>query len=83
METPDGPVKIRCVAQNGYGVLDHSVTVKPGIEILQPMRVVPNGSGSEVMFTLFQLPDMSDEQCAADAGLVERDLRALKQVLEA
>jgi hypothetical protein len=32
--------------------------------------------------TLFQLPEMSDEQFAEDARMVERDLRALKTVLE-
>jgi hypothetical protein len=31
---------------------------------------------------LFQLPGMSDEQCAKDAGMVEADLRTLKAVLE-
>ncbi len=41
------------------------------MEVVVPMRVVPNGSGSEVLFTLFQLPDVSDEKCAEDIGLVE------------
>lgn len=46
------------------------------------MRVVANGEGSELMFTLFQLPGMSDEQFGQDAGMVETDLRTLKVVLE-
>jgi hypothetical protein len=46
------------------------------------MRVLPIGSGSEVIFTLFQVPDMSDEQYAEDAELVERDLQTLKSTLE-
>jgi hypothetical protein len=46
------------------------------------MRVLANGSGSEVLFTLFRLPDMSDEQYAEDMQLVEHDLRALKDLLE-
>lgn len=58
------------------------VTLAPGVDILNPMRVVANGSGSEVSFTLFQLPGTSAEKFAEDAGLVERDLRALKRVLE-
>jgi hypothetical protein len=82
VETPDGPVGIRFVPQNELGVLDHSVNPAPGVEILNPMRVVPNGAGSEVMFTLFQLPEMSDQKFAEDAGMVERDLRTLKSVLE-
>jgi hypothetical protein len=46
------------------------------------MRVVANGSGSEVLFTLFHSPGMSEEAFAADAGMVERDLRGLKSRLE-
>jgi hypothetical protein len=47
------------------------------------MRVVANGSGSEVLFTLFRARDMTAEKFAADARWVERDLRALKALLEA
>ena len=82
VETPEGPVKIRFADKNGYGILDHYVSPTPGVEILVPMRVVANGSGSEVLFTMFQLPGMSVETFAADAGMVERDLRGLKSRLE-
>ncbi len=82
VETPDGPMRIKFVGQNAFGVLDHYVKPAPGPETLNPMRVVPNGSGSEVIFTLFQLPNMSEEKFAEDARLVERDLRTLKNVLE-
>jgi hypothetical protein len=34
------------------------------------------------MFTLIQRPEMTDEQFDSDAGGVERDLQALKWVLE-
>lgn len=82
VETADGPLGIRFVPRNEFGVLDHAVRLASGTEIINPMRVVPNGAGSEVLFTLFQLPGMSDDQFAADAGMVERDLRTLKSVLE-
>lgn len=82
VESPDGPVGIRFAEENALGVLDHVVTLASGREISSPMRVIPNGAGSEVVFTLFQLPDMSEAQHAQDARLVERDLRTLKQVLE-
>lgn len=81
-ETSQGPVKIRFAEKNDFGVLDHYVTTAQGAEIYVPMRVVPNGSGSEVIFTLFKTPEMSDRQFAEDAGMVERDLRTLKSVLE-
>jgi hypothetical protein len=82
VETPQGPMKVRFVEKNDLGVLDHYVCPAPGIEVYVPMRVVPNGVGSEVIFTIFRAPDMSDEKHAEDIGLVERDLQNLKQVLE-
>ena len=83
METPTGWVGIRFAPVNEFRVLDHVVTLPDGKSVLNPMRVVANGEGSEVMFTLLQLPGMSDEQFAKDAGMVEADLRTLKTVLEA
>jgi hypothetical protein len=82
IDTPDGQMEFLFVPQNEFGVLDHWVKLPSGAAIRNPMRVVPNGEGSEVMFTLFQLPEMSDEKFAEDAGMVERDLRTLKTVLE-
>ena len=82
VETPQGPVAFRFVANKGLGVLDHVVSPAPGTEAYLPMRVVSNGSGSKVLLTVFRLPDMSDEQFADDLRLVERDLATLKRVLE-
>lgn len=82
METANGAMTIRFVPPNDLGVLDHYVIVAPGREILNPMRVVPNGEGSEFMFTLFQQPGMSDDDFAADAALVARDLETLKRLLD-
>jgi len=81
-ETPQGPVTIRFVRKNEFGILDHYVTPAPGVEVFVPMRVVPNGSGGEVIFTLFQLPRISDEKYAEDVRLVEQDLKNLKRILE-
>jgi len=39
-----------------------------GAEIYTPMRIVENGEGAEVLFTLFRQPGMSDEKFAADAN---------------
>lgn len=82
METPTGWIGIRFVPANEFGVLDHVVTLPDGQAVLNPMRVVANGEGSEIMFTLFQRPGMSGEQLAQDARMVEADLRTLKAVLE-
>lgn len=82
VDTPQEPMKVRFVEKNNFGVLDHYVTPAPGVEVYVPMRVLSNGSGSEVIFTLFRLSEMSDEKYAEDIGLVEQDLRTLKKMLE-
>jgi hypothetical protein len=82
-ETPQGPRKVRFTERNEFGILDHYVSPEPGVEIYIPLRVIPNGSGSELIFTLFRLSDISEEQFAADADWVMRDLMALKNLLEA
>jgi len=82
IDTPQGPVKIRFVSKNDAGILDHYVSPVPGVAIYVPMRVVPNGSGSEVLLTVFQQPDMPDDQFAQDLRLVEQDLNSLKRALE-
>jgi hypothetical protein len=79
---PEGPVRIRFTERNAFGILDHHVVVRPGVDIYIPMRVIATGTGSEVIFTLFRLPDMTDEAFARDAEWVERDRRALKALLE-
>jgi hypothetical protein len=83
IETPDGPVRLRFVTWNQWGVLDHAVTLASGEKIVNPMRVVPNGDGAEVLFTVFQRPGMSDGQFYEDASQVQRDLETLKRILEA
>lgn len=83
VETPDGPMSIRFVESNHYGVLDHYVQPHGASEaILNPMRVLANGAGSELIFTLFRQPGMSEEQFAQDARMVHSDLQTLKRVLE-
>jgi len=82
METSTGWVGICFVPYNEFGILDHIVQLPDGKSILNPMRVVANGDGCEVMFTLFQLPEMDDEQFARDAEMVKADLKTLKAVME-
>jgi hypothetical protein len=41
-----------------------------------------NSGCSEVTFTLFRLPDMTDEKYDEDAAWVKRDLKRFKEILE-
>ena len=81
-ETPDGAMKVRFSAANAFGVLDHTVVAQDGQAMQNPMRAFPNGDGTEVVFSLFQRPGMSDEEFARDADWVARDLQTLKAHLE-
>lgn len=83
VDGPDGRVEVRFTAPNDFGILDHHVVMGNGAEIYIPLRVIAHGSGSELIFTLFRQPGMDDAQFAADAEWVERDLKKLKEILEA
>lgn len=79
----DGGVdRVRFTARNSFGVVDHTVIRPCGQRIYVPMRLIANGSGCELLFTLFREPNMSDAQFASDAGFVQRDLNGLKRLLE-
>lgn len=82
METTSGWVGFRFVPSGKPGVLDHIVTLPNGQSILNPLRVVSSGEGCEVRFTLFQRPEVSDEQFASDAEMVKSDLGNLKTAME-
>ena len=46
------------------------------------MRLIVNGGGCELFFTLFRKPNVSDSQFASDADFVQRDLDRLKGLME-
>lgn len=81
-EAPFGKVRIRFVKRNTFGVLDHDVELDSGVVVHNPMRVIPNGEGSEFVFTLLRQPGMDDAQFAEDKLAIEKDLRTLKNILE-
>jgi hypothetical protein len=76
-----GQAVFRFAPANDLGVLDHDVELPSGT-FHNPMRVVPNGAGSEVLFTLLQLPGISDQQFQQDMDTVRADLNKLRTVLE-
>lgn len=83
VDGPMGRVGFAFVERNAFGVLDHEVTLPSGEVFYNPMRVVPDGDGCEVVFTVRRSPGMSDAEFERDAGLVAADLAALKKILEA
>jgi carbon monoxide dehydrogenase subunit G len=83
LETEAGPMKVRFVEPNSLGVLDHEVTVASGMVVLNSMRVLPNGDGSELVMVVFQSPRVSTEQFDRDVQAVTDDLARLKPAAEA
>ena len=67
-------MEVRFEGPNTLGVLDHWMTVG-GQHFYNPMRVIPDGNGSEVIFTLRNPTD-------ADRVAIATDLATLKRILE-
>jgi len=82
VETSMGRVGFAFVPRNDFGVLDHDVTLPTAEVICNPMRVIADGSGCEVVFTLRRRPGMSDDEFREDAAAVAADLTRLRQALE-
>ena len=77
-----GRVRIAFAEPNVFGVLDHEVRTSSGETFANPMRVVPAGTGSEVVFSVRRMPGATDEEFDRDVGLVSTDLGLLKRLLE-
>ncbi|SDD30005.1 SRPBCC family protein [Streptomyces prasinopilosus] len=80
--SPMGRVVVAFAPHNEWGVLDHDVTLPSGETVHNPVRVIADGPGSEVVFTLRRQPGTSDAAFERDAAVVAADLVRLKKVVE-
>ncbi|WP_031037054.1 SRPBCC family protein [Streptomyces sp. NRRL F-5650] len=80
--SPLGRVKVAFVPRNDLGVLDHDVTLPSGETVHNPVRVIADGTASEVVFTLRRQPGTTDADFERDASTVRADLARLKEVLD-
>lgn len=81
-ETAQGSVTIDFTERNNFGILDHYVKLPSGAIVFVPIRVIKNGDGSEVIFTVFRTADMSDDRYSEDVKSVKQDLNILKNLVE-
>ncbi|HRQ00660.1 MAG TPA: SRPBCC family protein [Terrimesophilobacter sp.] len=81
-DSPMGTVAVTFVGPVDAGVLDHDVTLPDGTVVHNPLRVLRNGDGSEVVFTLYRRDGMMDDEFERDADLVRADLEHLRGILE-
>ena len=77
VQTAQGEMPIRVVADALQGTIDFQMRVAPGLEAVAYSRIVPNDSGAEYVFTQFQLPGMSDEVFAAQQAALAEELAIL------
>lgn len=78
VDSPMGEVRVRFVAHNILGVLDHDVTLPSGTVVTNPLRVVTHPDGAEVIFTVRQI-ELTDDEFARDIRMVEADLERLAE----
>ena len=81
-DSPLGRVVVAFVAPNDFGIVDHDVTLPSGETVTNPMRVIANEDGCDVMFTVRRRPGMDDEELASDVEAVTKDLATLRSLLE-
>lgn len=82
-QTPFGFRHFRFTPANPYGVLDHAIFEPGETPLFMPMRVVPNGAGTDLSFTFYQRDCMSDDQFASSIEWIGTDLLGLKSLIEA
>lgn len=81
-DSPMGRVAVDFAPRNDYGVLDHHVTLPSGETVYNPVRVIADGAGCEVVFTLRRRPGVSADEFARDGAAVSADLATLKRLVE-
>ncbi|WP_336659592.1 SRPBCC family protein [Leucobacter sp. USHLN153] len=81
-DSPMGTVEVRFTGPVEFGILDHDVVLPDGSVVHNPLRVLRNDDGAEVVFTVYRLPGVTDADFARDAAMVRADLRRLRGCLE-
>lgn len=81
-DAPFGMVEVRFVGPVDLGILDHDVVMPDGSIVHNPLRVMPNDDGSEVVLSLFQRTSMTDDEFEADTAAVRADLQRLRDLVE-
>jgi hypothetical protein len=82
-DSPMGEVKLTMAPTNEFGVLDHDVELPDGTTVHNAFRVTPCGEAASLLtFVLLRLPGVSQKDFDADQANIEKDLLALKKLLE-
>lgn len=79
--SPMGKVQVRFAEGAEHGIFDHDVVLPDGKTFHNPLRVLKNDEGSEVVFTLYRLPGVTDDAFEKDAAMIAADLERLAGAL--
>lgn len=82
VESPLGRVVVEFEPANDHGIADHVVTLPDRTSVHNPLRVISNADGCDVVFSVRRQPGMSDAEFADDIDAVRRDLATLRSVLQ-
>ncbi len=82
VSSPQGAVRVRYETDEALGVIDFHINPAPALETLAASRVVPNGRGTEYVFTQFQTPGMPDDVFTSQVQALRMELLTLKALLE-
>ncbi|MGO2035974.1 MAG: SRPBCC family protein [Brevibacterium sp.] len=80
-DSPMGSVEVRFLPGREFGILDHEVIFPDGTTVHNPLRVLANDTGAEVVFTLYRRPGTSEDEFDRDAAMVREDLLRLRDAL--
>jgi len=81
-DSPMGRVEVVFAPRNPFLVADHRVITAEGRVFDNPLRVLANGDGAEVAFTVRRQEGMTLDQWDDDCGRVAADLETLRGLLE-
>ena len=81
METRTGLGRIRIRPDEAAGVLDYDL-LSAGVQWSVSARLVTKGEGSELSLTFSQPPAASKEALEKQAGLTDKELAKLKNLME-
>jgi Polyketide cyclase / dehydrase and lipid transport len=83
IDSARGRLRLRTAVDADRGTVDLHLTAPDGSESTVFLRVLPNGSGAELTFTLLLPGSASDAAVAEQGGIVAEELELLRQLCEA
>lgn len=81
-DSPMGEVEVVFAPENDFGVVDHWVTLPDGSVTHNPVRAIPDGDETDVVFTVRHAAGVDDAAFEADVAHIAADLATLREVLE-